>query len=69
MTWEEGALVEPLAVSIRGLHRGGLTAGDTVVVLGAGNIGLTAIAAARAWGRARSSPPRSTRTRWSLPRN
>ena len=50
MTWEEGALVEPLAVSIRGLHRGGLAAGDTVVVLGAGNIGLTAIAAARALG-------------------
>ncbi len=50
MTWEEGALVEPLAVSIRGLHRGGLTAGDTVVVLGAGNIGLTAIAGARALG-------------------
>ncbi len=48
MTWEEGALVEPLAVSIRGLHRGGLTAGDTVVVLGSGNIGLTAIAAAKA---------------------
>ena len=50
MTWEEGALVEPFAVSIRGLHRGGLTAGDTVVVLGSGNIGLTAIAAARALG-------------------
>ena len=50
MTWEEGALVEPLAVSIRGMRRGGLIAGDTVVVLGAGNIGLTAIAAARALG-------------------
>lgn len=50
MTWEEGALVEPLAVSIRGLHRGGLTAGDAVVVLGSGNIGLTAVAAARALG-------------------
>ena len=50
MIWEEGALVEPLAVSIRGMRRGGLIAGDTVVVLGAGNIGLTAIAAARALG-------------------
>ncbi|MDE2823144.1 MAG: zinc-binding dehydrogenase [Chloroflexota bacterium] len=50
MTWEEGALVEPLAVSIRGMRRGGLIAGDTVVVLGAGNIGLTAIATARALG-------------------
>ena len=50
MTWEEGALVEPLAVSIRGVRRGELKAGDTVVVLGAGTIGLTAIAAARALG-------------------
>ena len=50
LTWEEGALVEPLAVSIQGLRRGPLMAGDTVVVLGAGNIGLTAIAAARAMG-------------------
>ena len=50
MTWEEGALVEPLAVSIRGMRRGALMAGDTVVVLGAGNIGLTAIAAARVLG-------------------
>ena len=50
MTWEEGALVEPLAVSIRGMRRGALMAGDTVVVLGAGTIGLTAIAAARALG-------------------
>ncbi len=50
MTWEEGALVEPLAVSIRGLHRGGIIAGDSVMVLGSGNIGLTAIAAARALG-------------------
>lgn len=50
MTWEEGALVEPLAVSIRGLRRGALMAGDTAVVLGAGNIGLTTIAAAKALG-------------------
>ena len=50
LTWEEGALVEPLAVSIQGLRRGPLVPGDTVVVLGAGNIGLTAIAAARAMG-------------------
>ena len=50
LTWEEGALVEPLAVSIRGFRRGALMAEDTVVVLGAGNIGLTTIAAARALG-------------------
>lgn len=50
MTWEEGALVEPLAVSIRGVRRGEMKAGDTVLVLGAGTIGLTAIAAAKALG-------------------
>ncbi len=50
MTWEEGALVEPLAVSIRGVRRGEMKAGDTVAVLGAGNIGLTTIAAAKALG-------------------
>ncbi len=50
LTWEEGALVEPFAVSIQGLRRGPLMPGETVLVLGAGNIGLTAIAAARALG-------------------
>jgi 2-desacetyl-2-hydroxyethyl bacteriochlorophyllide A dehydrogenase len=53
MTWEEGALVEPLAVSIRGVRRGEMKPGDTVVVLGAGTIGLTAIAAAKALGAGR----------------
>jgi len=50
LSWEEGALVEPLAVSVHGLRRGGLTGGETVAVLGAGSIGLTAVAAARAMG-------------------
>ena len=50
LSWEEGALVEPLAVSVHALRRGGMTSGETVAVLGAGNIGLTAVAAARAMG-------------------
>ena len=50
LSWEEGALVEPLAVSIHGVRRGQISGGETVVVLGAGNIGLTAVAAARAMG-------------------
>ena len=50
MTWEEGALVEPLAVAVRGLRRGGLRPGDAVAVLGGGTIGLTTVAAARAMG-------------------
>lgn len=50
MEWQEGALVEPLAVSIHALRRGLINSGDTVVVLGSGTIGLTAVAAARAMG-------------------
>lgn len=50
LSWEEGALVEPLAVSIHGVRRGGMSGGETVVVLGSGTIGLTAVAAARALG-------------------
>lgn len=50
MNWEEAALVEPLAVSVHGCRRGGLEGGETVLVLGAGNIGQTSVAAARAMG-------------------
>jgi threonine dehydrogenase-like Zn-dependent dehydrogenase len=50
LTWAEGALVEPLAVSVHGLRKGRLRGGENVVVLGAGTIGLTAVAAARALG-------------------
>ena len=50
LSWEEGALVEPLAVSVHAVRRGGMAPGETVVVLGAGTIGLTAVAAARALG-------------------
>ena len=50
LSWEEAALVEPLAVSVHGVRRGVLSGGETVAVLGSGNIGLTAIAAARAMG-------------------
>jgi 2-desacetyl-2-hydroxyethyl bacteriochlorophyllide A dehydrogenase len=50
LSWEEGALVEPLAVSVHAVRRGQMRGGETVVVLGAGNIGLTTVAAARALG-------------------
>ena len=39
LSWEEGALVEPLAVSVHAVRRGQMSSGETVVVLGAGNIG------------------------------
>ena len=50
MDWRDGALVEPLAVSVHGIRRGRMNSGDTVVVLGSGTIGLTTVAAARAMG-------------------
>ena len=50
MTWEEGALVEPLAVSIHGIRRGFMSGAETVAILGSGTIGLTAVVAARQLG-------------------
>ena len=44
------ALAEPLAVSLHALTRGGVTAGQRVLVTGGGPIGALAVAAARARG-------------------
>jgi len=45
-----GAMVEPLATSIRGLRQGRITPGDRVGVVGAGAIGLFGLQAARLGG-------------------
>lgn len=45
-----GALVEPLAVGVHGLRLVDLRFGEKVAILGAGTIGLLAIATARAMG-------------------
>lgn len=37
----EGALVEPLAIGLHAVHAGALKAGDDVLIVGAGPIGLT----------------------------
>lgn len=50
VTGTEQALVEPMAIACRAVRRGGLAASDTVVVLGAGPIGLAIIAWARHLG-------------------
>jgi threonine dehydrogenase-like Zn-dependent dehydrogenase len=44
------AVVEPCACAVSGVRRGGLQGGETVVVLGAGVLGLSAAAAAKALG-------------------
>lgn len=46
----EAALAEPLAVALHGLTRGGVRAGQRVLVTGAGPIGALSVAAARARG-------------------
>src|SRR6185369_951741 len=39
LAYESGTLVEPLACVVKSLRRGGMRAGDTVVVIGAGIMG------------------------------
>jgi threonine dehydrogenase-like Zn-dependent dehydrogenase len=50
VTAASGALVEPLAVCVRGARRGRVTSGDRVAILGAGTIGLMSVLAARTSG-------------------
>jgi (R,R)-butanediol dehydrogenase/meso-butanediol dehydrogenase/diacetyl reductase len=49
----DGAIVEPLAVALHGVRLSGLTAGDKVLVLGAGPIGLAVAYWARRLGAAK----------------
>lgn len=50
MTWEQAAMAEPLTISLHGIHRAQLKAGEYCVVIGAGPIGLAAAMAAQAYG-------------------
>jgi threonine dehydrogenase-like Zn-dependent dehydrogenase len=50
MSAEQGALVEPLAVGVHAIRRARMAAGATVVIVGAGTIGLMTLLAARALG-------------------
>src|SRR5207249_5699789 len=50
VSFTAGALLEPLAVSLHALERGGARAGERVVVLGFGAIGATTAAVAVAMG-------------------
>ena len=50
MTFEQGALVEPLAVSHRAIARTGANSRDTVAIIGGGTIGQFALADAVAAG-------------------
>lgn len=53
VSFDEGALVDPASIALHVARRGNIQAGDTVVVTGAGAIGLLAGDAARICGAAR----------------
>jgi len=50
VSFEQGALVEPLSVGLHAVRRSGLAAGDTAAVFGAGPVGLGVLQAAVAAG-------------------
>ncbi|GAB7364998.1 hypothetical protein MBLNU230_g5781t1 [Neophaeotheca triangularis] len=52
ISYEEGALLEPLSVALAGLERANLRLGDPLVICGAGPIGIVTLLAAHAAGAA-----------------
>jgi len=50
MSWERAVMLEPLAGSARAIERGGVGAGDTVFIAGAGPVGLTLLMGVQALG-------------------
>jgi L-iditol 2-dehydrogenase len=50
LSFEEGAMAEPLAVAMQGTKRGEVSVGQSVAVLGCGPIGLVTLQAAKARG-------------------
>jgi L-iditol 2-dehydrogenase len=50
LDYEDGALCEPLSVGIHACRRSGVAPGKSVLVLGAGPIGLVSLLAAKAYG-------------------
>jgi threonine dehydrogenase-like Zn-dependent dehydrogenase len=50
ITDDQAAMIEPAAVALYGVDRGGIMAGSTVLVSGAGPIGALTVLAAKAAG-------------------
>jgi L-iditol 2-dehydrogenase len=50
MTFHEGAMIEPAAVTLHGMKIAGVNVGDTVVILGCGPLGLFALQFAKIMG-------------------
>ncbi len=53
ISFEEGTFIEPLGTVLRGLRISGLTAGETVLVIGSGMAGLLHVKTARTLGAGR----------------
>jgi len=53
VSFEEGALLEPLSVAVQACRRANITLGDSVLICGAGPIGLVNLLTARAHGAAK----------------
>jgi L-iditol 2-dehydrogenase len=53
VSFEEGAMVEPSAVTIHGMFKMNITENDTVAVLGVGAVGLVAVAVSKIVGAKR----------------
>lgn len=53
VSYEEASMVEPLSVGIHALNRASFQPGGSVAIIGAGPVGLLAVAAARAYGASR----------------
>lgn len=66
--FDDGALVEPLAVSLRAARVSGIKAGDRVLVLGAGAIGLAAAYWARQSGAGRVAVSATSNRREAMAR-
>jgi L-iditol 2-dehydrogenase len=53
VSWEEGAVIDPASLALHCARRGNIQPGDTVVVMGAGPVGLLGADAALAMGAGR----------------
>ena len=63
MSFEDGALIEPISVGVHALRKGRLLLGETVTIIGAGTIGLATLQAAKAGGAGKIFVVELTETR------
>lgn len=66
LPFDQAAMTEPVAVSLHALRQSKLEIGDTVVVFGAGTIGMLIAQWARAWGASKVMLVGTSRTNFRL---